>query len=112
MPNRGTTNPLLKKLIIELKKAKKPFYDRVAEELEKPSRQRAEVNLDKINKLTADGDVVIVPGKILGEGTLEHKVTAAAFQFTEGAKDKNMKIIGIAELIKAHPNGSGIKILK
>lgn len=111
MPNRGTTNPNLEKLIIELKKMKKPFYTKVAEELERPMRQRAEVNLWKINKNTSDGETIIVPGKILCEGELDHKVTVSAFGASKNTAKKNLKVITIKELMKKNPEGTGVKIL-
>lgn len=112
MPNRGTTNPNLEKLIIELRKTKKPFYKRVAEELAKPTRQRAEVNLWKINKYTAEGETIVVPGKVLCEGELGHKVIVSAFRVSGKLNDKNLKVITINELMKKNPDGSGVRILK
>ena len=112
MPNRGTTNPNLEKLIIELKRTKKPFYKKVAEELGKPTRHRAAVNLWKINKYTADGETIVVPGKILCEGELDHKVIVSAYSVSKNVSDKNIKIITIPELMKKNPEGTGVRIIK
>ena len=113
MPKRGTTNLNLKELIKELKKTNKPFYKKIAYELEKPSRQRAAVNLEKIEKYTKNGETIVVPGKVLGVGSLSHKITIAALQFSDSVKkEKNAKLITIKELIKMYPEGSGIKIIK
>ncbi len=44
----GSTNIMIRKLIRRLKKEKKPLWRKVAEELEKPSRKRAYINIYKI----------------------------------------------------------------
>jgi large subunit ribosomal protein L18e len=68
-----------------------------------PARRRAYVNLYKIGKYTKDGDNVIVPGKVLSNGEIKHKVTIAAIEFSEPAlkslKEANCKIVGIKEML-------------
>jgi large subunit ribosomal protein L18e len=101
----------LKKTSIE---QKSPFWKRVAEDLEKPSRQRRIVNVFKIDTYAQEGDIVIVPGKVLGEGDLTKKVTVAAFSFSDEARSKiskSGKVMTIAELIKSNPKGQKVKIL-
>ncbi|MCD6547218.1 MAG: 50S ribosomal protein L18e [Nanoarchaeota archaeon] len=112
---RGPTNIQLIKLINELKKLKKPIWKRVASDLERPRRIRRIVNLSRINRYTKDGDVVVVPGKVLGDGILEKKIEIAAFQFSQSAKEKiklsGSSAISIQELIKKNPEGKGVKII-
>lgn len=79
-------NKRLLKILDALRKEQKPFWRRVAELLAKPKRRRTEVNLKKIEKLAKDGDVVVVPGKVLGDGRLTKKVNVVAFSFSESAK--------------------------
>jgi large subunit ribosomal protein L18e len=105
-------------LIKELKKTsieqKVPLWKRIAEDLEKPSRQQRIVNIFKLDANTQDGDVVIVPGKVLGEGDLTKKITVVAFSFSEEAKSKigkAGKTLTITELIKSNPKASKVKIL-
>ena len=115
----GPTNPLLRDLIGELKKRGNEqevnLWKRIALDLEKPTRQRREVNLSKINRYAKDNEVIVVPGKVLGSGMLEHKLTISAYQFSEQAKDKiqksGAKIISLLELSKEKPDGKGIRIL-
>ncbi len=64
---------------------KKPFWKSIAWDLEKHFR---EVNLNKINRNTKEGDVVVVPGKVLGYGDLDHKVTVVAYSFSNSAFEK------------------------
>ena len=87
----------------------------VAEELSRVRKNRREVNVYKINKYTDNGDVVVIPGKVLGDGMLEHKVVVAAFKFTTGAekkiKDAGGESISILDLVKKNPKGSKVKLL-
>ena len=85
---KGSTNPELRKLIVELKKTKKPIWKRVASMLEKSRRNRIEVNLWKINKFTKEGDLVIIPGKILGFGELENNIKISSFNASKIAIEK------------------------
>ncbi|ODS38104.1 MAG: 50S ribosomal protein L18e [Candidatus Altiarchaeales archaeon WOR_SM1_86-2] len=91
-----------------------PIWATVANELERVRKNRREVNLGEINQHTSEGDVVIVPGKVIGSGSLDHRVTVAAFKFSEGAKNKIEKIgesMSIQELSERNPKGSGVKIM-
>jgi large subunit ribosomal protein L18e len=120
MANRtGPTNPHLANLIVEMKKKaivdKSPFWKRIASDLERPTRIRRVVNLSRINRFTKDNEVVVVPGKVLGSGDLNHKVTIIAFAFSEGAVDKikkqNCDVMSISQLLQKNPKTSDIRIL-
>ncbi len=119
MKRTGPTNPLLKDLIGELKKRSNEqsvnLWKRIALDLEKPTRQRRIVNLSRINRYTKENDFVVVPGKVLGAGILEHKLTISAYQFSQQAKDKlqkaGAKIIPLLDLCKEKPDGKKIRII-
>ena len=119
MKRTGPTNKNLKNLIEELKKLSidknSLFWKRVALDLEKPTRQKRVVNLSRINNFTKENDIIIVPGKVLGSGLLNHKLIIAAYNFSDGALEKiqkaNAKAISINELMKDNINGKGIKII-
>ena len=118
MKPTGPTNPLLKGLIQELRKKAQEqganIWKRVADDLEKPARQKRIVNLYKINKYTKENETVIIPGKVLAVGDLDHNVTIAAFKFSGAALDKINKVgkaIPINELIQEDPKGKRIRIL-
>ncbi|MFH1376687.1 MAG: 50S ribosomal protein L18e [Candidatus Woesearchaeota archaeon] len=87
------------------------FWRRIAKELEKSTRRQREVNIEKINKYTKDKEIVIVPGKVLGNGELDHDVTIAALKFTEPAKKKLKNTLTIKELLKKEPKGKNIRII-
>jgi len=111
-PNRMGIIQELKEIA---KKENSGLWDTVAHALLKSRKNRSEVNIHKINKYTANGDIVVVPGKVLGSGSLDHTVEIAAFKFTDGAVKKiqgsGSKILSIIELVKKNPKGSKIKLI-
>lgn len=115
---KNPRNEEIKKLISELKKLSVDnnvkIWKRIAEDLEKPVRQRRIVNIYKLSKYSKENDTVVVPGKVLGTGELTHKVNVAAFTFSEDAQKKiaeKGQAISIYELMKKNPTGKNIKIL-
>ncbi len=115
----GPTNQNLRKLIEDLNKLSSEknikLWKRIALDLGKPTRQRRVVNLSRINHYTKENDTIIVPGKVLGSGLLNHKLTIAAYSFSEGALEKinkaNSKAITISDLMKENIKGRGVKII-
>jgi len=87
----------------------------VAELLQRPRRNKVEVNISKINRYTKEGDLVVVPGKVLGAGILDHPVTIAALAYSESARRKILEaggqILSIEELASQNPKGSNIKVI-
>lgn len=94
---------------------KVPLWKRVAVELEKSSRQKREVNIFKLEKHSKEGDVIIVPGKILGTGDLTKKITVAALSISEAAKEKIVaakgEVISIQTLMDKNPKASKVKLM-
>jgi large subunit ribosomal protein L18e len=81
--------------------------------MSKPTRHQCEVNVSKINRFTIDGETIVVPGKVLGSGELDHKVTVAALKFSDAARAKIDKVgetLTINELLDRNPKGSNIRI--
>jgi len=119
MRETKTTNPEIIQLIRYLKKQSREqeaaIWRDVAAGLAKPSRQRTAVNLSRINRYTQKSDVVVVPGKVLASGMLDHAVTVAAFDVSERAKAKldaaKAKYLSISELMEQNPKGSNVKII-
>lgn len=109
-------NTILQTLIVGLMKSDKKIWKKVACELSRPRRQRAEVNLSKIDDYASDGLTVLVPGKVLASGALSKKVTIAAFSFSGKAKDlisaAGGKAVSIESLQKSNPDGKDVMILK
>jgi len=114
-----STNVYYEALIRDLRKLsrekKVKIWKALADLMERPRRKRLPVKLSKINRLTVEGDTVVIPTKVLGDGELTHRVTIAAYQFSEKALEKIKKsgceAISIRELMKKNPTGSNVKII-
>ena len=108
------TNSKLVETIIICKKNK--AWLKIAEILSGPRKNRANLNLEELNKKVKDEKIIVVPGKILSQGELDKKIKVVALDFSERAKEKLNKsgaeVFTILEEIKKNPEAKGIKILK
>jgi len=98
-----------------LEKSKSGFSERLARELRRSRRSMREVNLSRIQRHTSDGEVVFVPGKVLGHGFLSKKLTVGAFSFSKTAIQKIAAAGGRAllaeDFLNEFKDGSGVKII-
>jgi large subunit ribosomal protein L18e len=53
-----------------------------------PARKEKKVNVSKLDKLVPSGAYVVVPGKVLGTGTLSKKLIIGAYDFSASAMEK------------------------
>ena len=114
------TNPNLRKLLGSLKRKSNEedvaIWRDIAKRLERSTRRQAEVNISDINRHTAADETILVPGKVLGSGVLDHKVQVAALNFSQAAVEKIIMAGGecmeILEVVEKNPKGSGIKIIE
>lgn len=120
MPQRtGSSNPDLQKLIAELRsrgyKEKSDFMLAIANELAKPSRSRANVNISKLDRTCNAKEDVIIPGKLLADGIMTKQLTVSCFSSSEAARKKiesaGGKIVSIEHLIEKNPKGTGVRII-
>jgi large subunit ribosomal protein L18e len=117
MRKTSTTNKNLRNLITKLKEksGESKLISRIASDLSKPSRIRREVNLSRLNHFTKENELIVVPGKVLGGGSLDHKITLYALNVSQGAQSKleksGCKILSISELTKEQLSGKRIRII-
>jgi len=119
MKPTGPTNQTLRSLIENLKRLGTekniPLWGRVASDLGKSNRSRRIVNLSRINRFTKENEIIIVPGKVLGDGILEHKLTIAAFSYSKTALDKiskaQAKAMSIPDLMQQDIKGKRVRII-
>ena len=104
------TNPELVKTILI---AKKNNHLKLANKLSGPTRQQARINIGELDKIHENN--ILVPGKILGEGDINRKITISALGFSKQAKEKLKKagceIKTIRQEIESNPTLKGVKIL-
>jgi large subunit ribosomal protein L18e len=109
-------NQVLSSLIESLTKMDKPIWKKVASELSKPRRKRVEVNLSKLEEYAEPDSTILVPGKVLGAGSVSKKMNIAAFSFSGKARAiisaAGGKAMTIESLHKSNPEGKGVMILK
>jgi large subunit ribosomal protein L18e len=89
------------------------IYDCVAV----PRRSRCDVNLYKINRCSEKGDYVVVPGKVLSTGVMDHSITITAIEYSSKAleelKNSNCTMLDISALYNSLKDGKKqIKIIK
>jgi large subunit ribosomal protein L18e len=114
------TNPILRHAAVMLeragKKQKAPIWAEASSLLSNPESNRVEVNLGHISRIAEDGQAIFVPGKVLGTGIMERKVTVGAFAFSDGARSKieasGGSALTIGEFLKKYPDGSGVRLVK
>ncbi len=115
----GPTNIIIRRTIRMLRKYARqyraPIWRYVAELLERPRRLRIVVNVSKINRYTREGETVVVPGKVLGAGEIDHPVTVAAIAFSKQAVEKikaaGGRVLHILQLLEENPRGSRVRII-
>lgn len=120
MKNNKKTNPRISMLIDALKAKSREqnvgIWRDIAMRLDKPTKHYAEINLSKINRYSKDNETVIIPGKVLGTGNIEHPVTVAALNFSLTAEqiiaNAQGKCLSIEQLMETNPTGKGVRILK
>jgi large subunit ribosomal protein L18e len=110
----GPSNYYERKLIRDLWKTRRNIWRKLSKKLSGSRKDRVEANLKRINRKTKDNDVIVVPGKILGVGILDHKITIAALNASRSAREKieasGSKLITINELLEQNPEGKNVKI--
>jgi large subunit ribosomal protein L18e len=114
------TNPKLVELIGTLKEKSYQedvaIWKDVAKRLERSNRRKAEVNISQINRHSSPDETVLVPGKILGSGELNHKVNVIALNFSKRAEEKiaaaGGECLDISEILDKNPKGNKIRIIE
>jgi large subunit ribosomal protein L18e len=102
-----------------LKKASKETDSKIwltlIEQLSKPKRNHRIINLNRIDRFTKEGEIIIVPGKVLGIGSLNHSVSVGALSFSKEAarkiQDLGGKCLTIPEIYELKKSAADIKII-
>jgi large subunit ribosomal protein L18e len=116
----NATNPLLRHASVMLEKAAKkqdaPIWMVASSLLSNPGKTRVEVNLGRISRIAEDGQAFFVPGKVLGTGSMNRRVTIGAFAFSVQARSKieasGGSALSVEEFLKKYPKGSGVRLVR
>jgi len=116
---QGKTSSELLTTIEELRRVSRdkqaPVWKAVANRLEAPSRNWAEVSLEHASANLKEGEVGVVPGRVLGNGRARRGLALAAYGFSKTAREKLTAAGGsaltLSELAASNPKGAGIRIL-
>ena len=102
-------------LRIAYKKNKTPLWKTLEKKIDGSRSNQSEINISKLETLTNDGENIVIPGKVLGNGTLNHKLNVTSFSISIQAMKKILdaggKVITINDLVTQHPNGKGVRII-
>ncbi|MHA2243915.1 MAG: 50S ribosomal protein L18e [Candidatus Hodarchaeales archaeon] len=120
MKTKGRTDPNKIALIRKIRRAaatnETKIWALMASEMSKANRRRVAVNLSRLNRVSSPGDILMIPGKVLGTGSLNHRIEIAAESFSKNAQKKILNAGGqcltIEELMKRNPKGSQVRIIK
>ncbi|MEM0456960.1 MAG: 50S ribosomal protein L18e [Nitrososphaerota archaeon] len=89
------------------------FWRAILKEAKRPKRRV--VNVYRLDRYTKEGEVVFVPGKLLGFGNIDHPITVSAFAFSKSAYEKVIRaggnVLSIEDFMKLYPKGRGVKII-
>lgn len=108
------SNKELVETILAAKK-KKAWFE-VSAILSGPRRKITSLNLGEMNEKAKEGDVIVVPGKVLSQGEINKKIKIVALGFSKKAKEKLEKakvpFLTILEEIKKNPDAKDLKVMK
>jgi large subunit ribosomal protein L18e len=119
MINNNKSNPILRDTIVFLqrqgRKKSAPVWQYASRTLSAGSSKWIEVNVGRISRVADAGSPVLVPGKVLGTGTVDKKLVVGAYSFSTAAKKKITDAGGDAmelrEFVEKYPDGSGVKVV-
>ncbi len=70
------------------RKSKQGLWKTASEGILASRKNRPEVNVGVISRNSTEGSKVLVAGKVLGTGKIDHKVTVGAYSYSKDARDK------------------------
>ncbi|HTS33582.1 MAG TPA: 50S ribosomal protein L18e [Thermoplasmata archaeon] len=112
-------NPELVRVIRELRAAARshdaPLWASVADGLERARHPSRPVSIGHLERIASSEETVVVPGKVLSDGSLSKRLTVAAFAYSTEARAKIHAAGGTAlslhDLLKAKPDGAGVRLV-
>ena len=91
------------------------IWKTTAKLLEKSSKNWPSINVSRLEYNVKSSEKIVIPGKLLGSGNISKKVTVGAYSFSNAAKVKieaaGGKCVGLDEMAKKNPKGSGLRLM-
>jgi large subunit ribosomal protein L18e len=104
MKPTGPTNQELRRVVLEMKKAKK--YPGLVKALSKPRRKKVAVNLYDLDAI--EGEKKVAAAEVLGSGEITKPMWVYAWRFSAAAKEKiaeaGGKCFSLTDLLKEKDN--------
>ena len=73
------------------------------------------MSIGHLERIASSEETVVVPGKVLSDGSLSKRLTVAAFAYSTEARAKIHAAGGTAlslhDLLKAKPDGAGVRLV-
>jgi large subunit ribosomal protein L18e len=97
------------------KKSKQRIWKDASEAVLASRKNRPAVNIAQISRNSKEGAKILVPGKVLGLGSINHKVTVAAYSFSKDARAKiaasGGMCVSINEFMESTPSAKDVVLL-
>jgi large subunit ribosomal protein L18e len=97
------------------RKSKQHIWKRASEAVLASRKNRPAVNLSQISRSSKEGSKVLIPGKVLGLGSIDHKVTVAAYSFSRNAREKiaasGGSCLNLEEFMESNSNVKDVLLL-
>ena len=115
-----SSNSLLRYAAVMLERAarseKAQVWSTASQMLTAPAKNKVEINVGRLSRISQPGEAIFVPGKVLGTGILDKKLVVGAFSFSPSARSKietsGGSALTIESFLKKFPKGSGVKLVK
>ena len=109
-------NDTIRFLKVKARENKARIWSLAADQLSRPRRGRAVLDLNHISRSTKPDSIVLVAGKLLGSGVIKHRVVIGAFAYSQSAREKVERAGGqcmtIEDFVTRYPKGSNVTIMR
>jgi len=107
----------LKSLKDAYRSTKRSIWNDLYRRIKRSSRSEfTRVNTSKLNRLAPEGAFIVVPGKVLGTGNVDKKLTVGALSYSRAARARiegaGGKALTLSEFLASYSNNGGIMVVK
>jgi len=107
---------MIRFLKIKGRENKARIWSIAADQLSRPRRARTVLNVNHVSRSTEPDSLVLVPGKLLGSGAINHRVVIGAFEYSEAAREKVERAGGecmaLKDFVTRYPKGSNVTMMR